>query len=136
MNKFMEWFTKKGMFVFASVGLLLYIVSYFNSTLNLPDFYRSFCCADDRKLNLFLIFIPVFIFALIIHFLNEQKFSGWRKFSLIYLLVYFLIYLLSPTSSDYIWFQHESVSFFGTTFYSIISLILIVYKSLNTNKSE
>lgn len=131
MNKFIGWFTRKRMFVVCFLFVAVYVFSYFNSVLDLSDVYRSFCCADDRKLNLFLIFIPVFIFALISFSLNDSNFRSWKKFSFTYLLTYLIIYFLVPTSGDgFIWFQRETLSFYGSILYLVTSLILIIYKSL------
>ena len=126
----MNWFTKKRILVSSLVALCLYIISYFNRALELPDFYRNFCCMDDRMLNLFLIFIPIFIFTLIFLSLNEKKFESWKKFTFIYLIIYLIFYFIVPTQGDgYLWFQRETVSLVGSIFYLLFSLFLIVYKS-------
>ena len=131
MNKIIEWFTKKNVLVSSIVFLFLYIVSYYNKILMLPNFYRDFCCIDDRKLNLFFIFLPIFIFTIIFINLNKRTFSSWKKFTLIYLVFYIIIYFLVPTQANgYLWFQRETISFVGSIIYSLISLILIIFKSL------
>ena len=131
MNNLLNWFTKKRLIYGFLIMVFVYIISYFNRALELPYFFRSFCCVDDRTLNLFLIFIPVFIFSVIFIHFDEVKFKSWEKFTFVYLLIYLLIYLLSPTQGNgYIWFQREMISFLGSIFYSIISLFLIIYKSL------
>lgn len=113
--------------VFSFVGVIFYVVSYFNRALSLPDFYREFCCSDDRMLNIFLIAIPLFIFSLLF---NRTGQGIWKKFSLLYLVGYSLVYILMPSQGDgYIWFQKETVSFLGTILYSAISLFIIIYKS-------
>jgi len=133
----MAWFTKKHTLISSLIMVFVYIVSYFNRTLNLPGFYKDFCCIDDRKLNLFLIFLPIFIFSLILFGSSELKFEKWKKFTFIYLLAYLLAYLLSPTQGEgFIWFQRETISFFGSILYLVISLILIFYKSLKKEKQE
>ncbi len=119
------------MVVGAILMVLIYFISYFNRALDLPFFYKNFCCIDDRKFNLFAVFIPILIFTAIVVFLRDEKFREWKKFTFIYLFIYLFIYFLSPTQGDgYIWFQREAISFFGSILYSIISLFLIIYKSL------
>lgn len=131
MDNLINWFTKKRMFVSSLIMVFVYVVSYFNRALDLPYVYRNFCCVDDRRLNLFLIFIAVFVFTFFFMNLNEVKFKSWKKFTFIYLIIYLIIYFISPTQGDgYLWFQREAVSFFGFVFYSTISLVLIIYKSL------
>lgn len=127
----MDWFTKRKMVVGSLIMILVYIISYFNEALNLPFSYDNFCCVDDRRFNLFAIFIPIFVFTLIFTNINEIKFIKWKKFTFIYLSVYLFIYFNVPTQGDgFIWFQRETISFFGFIIYSIISLFLIIYKSL------
>ncbi len=112
---------------FSFVGVLFYVISFFNKALALPSFYKNFCCADDRKLNLFLIFIPIFIIFLL---LRKLKFVNWQKFTLLYLVGYLILYFIVPTEGDgFFWFQRETVSLFGTIIYSLSSLVFILYKS-------
>lgn len=131
MQNFLNRISNKRAFLVSVIMVLLYFVSYFNKVLELPSVYRNFCCADDRKLNLFLIFIPIFLFSFILFKLNSSVFEKWKKFTLIYLFIYIVIYLLSPTQGDgFIWFQRETVSLFGSVIYLVLSLLLILYKSL------
>ena len=137
MVNLMNFFTRRYFLVGSVIMVVVYIVSYFNRTLNLPSFYRDFCCVDDRKLNLFLIFIPVFIFSVISFKLDELTFKKLERFTFIYVFFYILLYLMSPTQGDgYLWFQRESISLFGSIVYSVISFILIFYKSLNKEQEE
>ncbi|MEK7471122.1 MAG: hypothetical protein AAB623_00535 [Patescibacteria group bacterium] len=130
MNKFLEWVTKKRMIFSSVVMIIIYVISYFNRILELPSFYRDFCCIDDKRVNLFLIFIPIFIFTIIFSILSETKFNVWKKFTFIYLFIYLFIYFIVPTQGNgFIWFQRETISFFGSIIYSTISLFLIIYKS-------
>ena len=130
MNKFLEWVTKKRMIFSSVVMIIIYVISYLNRILELPSFYRDFCCIDDKRVNLFLIFIPIFIFTIIFSILSETKFNVWKKFTFIYLFIYLFIYFIVPTQGNgFIWFQRETISFFGSIIYSTISLFLIIYKS-------
>ena len=116
--------------------VVIYIISYFNRTLGLPSAYREFCCSDDRTLNLFLIFIPVFILSVLISLLKLKNSYSFIKFTLIYLIIYLIIYFLMPATPDaFFWFQKESFVFFGTIIYFLISLILIITKSIQLKKS-
>ncbi len=129
MNKLLGWVTKKKI-LFTAFGLcFLYIVSYFNKFLDLPLFYKNFCCVDDKTLNIFLISIPILILAIFSFFIKKQISKRWLKFTFLFLLFYVIIYFLSPKSkSDYLWFQREAVSLFSAIIYFIASsLILIIY---------
>lgn len=127
----MNWIIKKISLSTSFVLLLVYIVSYYNKVLELPSAYKDFCCLDDRTLNLFLIFVPLFIFTAILNSFKEKDWGIWSKFSKLYLIAYFIVYFLVPSQGDgLIWFQRETISFFGSLLYSAISLIIILYKSL------
>lgn len=131
MDKKIDWFTKKKMIVSSLIMVFVYCASYFNEILGLPSFYDNFCCIDDRIFNIFFIFIPIFILAVINLKLNDLGFEKWKKFTFIYLIIYLIIYFVSPSQGNgYVWFQRETISFFGSILYSIISLILIIYKSI------
>ncbi|MCC7160589.1 hypothetical protein IT399_02635 [Candidatus Nomurabacteria bacterium] len=131
MDKTTSWLTKKKIMVGALAMMLVYVVSYFNVILGLPSLYDNFCCVDDRMFNLFFIFIPIFIFTLVNLKLNDLGFEKWKKLTFIYLIMYLIVYSISPTQANgYIWFQRETISFFGSILYSVISIILIIYESL------
>ncbi len=130
MNILLNWFTRKKMVSFSIFFVFVYLLSYFNRLLKLPYFYREFCCIDDRVLNLFFIFIPIFVFTIIFVNFNDTKFLSWKKITLIYLIIFIFLYFIAPTKGDgFIWLQRETVSFLGTILYSIISFGLILYKS-------
>lgn len=131
MTNLTNWLTRKKSTFVALIAVFIYFISYFNEALSLPLFYDNFCCIDDRRFNLFAIFIPIFIFTIIFTNLSEIKFTHWKKFTLVYLIVYLIIYFIVPTQGDgFVWFQRETISFFGSILYSIISLILVIYKSI------
>lgn len=126
MGKTIEWFTKKKILAISLVMVLIYIISYFNENLGLPSAYDNFCCADDLIFNLFVIFIPIFVFSLIYFKFNEEKFQKWMNFTIIYLIIYLILYFISPTQGDgFIWLQRETVSSFGSGLYSIISFCFV-----------
>ena len=133
MNKILEWFTLKKILLFSFFLLFMYFISYSYKIFNLPKTYVDFCCLDDRKFNLFLISLPLFVFSVIYFFLRKYDFKFWFKVTLIFLFLYSIIYFIVPTQGDgYIWFQRETVALLGSFLYSIISLTLIIYKSLKT----
>jgi hypothetical protein len=134
MNKILEWFTKKRVLLFSVFFLFMYFLSYSYKVFNLPEAYVDFCCLDDRKLNLFLISLPLFLFSIIYFFYNKYNFKSWFKKTLIFIILYLVLYFIVPTQGDgYIWFQRETVAFFGSVLYFIFSIILIIYYSLKKN---
>lgn len=119
------------------IMVFIYALSYFNEVLGLPTVYDNLCCIDDRRFNVFFIFLTIFIFTIIFVNLNENKFKIWKKFTFIYLLIYLFIYFLSPTQGNgFVWFQRETISFFGPVFYLFVSIILVFYKSLKKEPNQ
>ncbi len=130
MDILIKFLTKNRVLLFSDLGLILYIVSYFSQSIDLPDRYKDFCCLDDVRLNLFLIFLPIFLFSFVFIYLSDSKFTSWKNFSLAYLVFYVILYFLVPTQGDgFLWFQRETISIIGSVLYTFISLILIIYKS-------
>lgn len=126
----MNWITKKRIIFLSLLSVSIYIISYYNKILDLPYFYRDLCCVDDRIFNAFLIFVPFFVFTCIFVYTNESLFYLWKKFTTIYLTLYFVLYFLVPIQGDgLIWFQRETISMFGSIVYSVVSLLIIIYKS-------
>src|SRR3989339_1020994 len=108
---------------------VVYVASYFNRVLNLPIQYRDFCCSDDRTLNLFFIFIPILIFSVVAFTSKLEVANIWKRYTFYFLILYILAYFLMPTNSDaFLWFQRETLVFFGSILYFLISLILIIFK--------
>jgi hypothetical protein len=129
IEKVLGLLTRKKVLYFGIISLSIFFLSYYSREIGLPSSYEKFCCLDDRIFNLFTITIPVCIFSII--FFKNNGFEKWKKFTFIYLFTYLLIYLIVPTQGDgLIWLQRETVSFFGVIVYSLISILLISYKSL------
>ncbi len=115
----------------------MYVVSYFNRALNLPSQYRDFCCSDDRTLNLFFIFIPVLIFSIVVFMSKPKAVLSWVKYTFYFLVSFFILYFLMPKNSDaFLWFQRETLVFFGSILYSLISIILIISKSIQLRNQK
>jgi hypothetical protein len=133
MSKVLDWFTRNKITAILSIMVIVYVVSYFNKILGLPYSYDNFCCVDDRVANLFLLFIPISVIYIFVLFSQrESLFLGWKKYTFFYMLLYFMVYFVVPTQGDgLVWFQRETVSFFGSVLYFLISLVVIVYKSIN-----
>ncbi len=127
MKKIYNYF-ENYIYQFSIVGLFLYIFSYYSSSLNIPSVYRTFCCIDDRRLNFFLIFIPVFLLLLIFRKFKNNKYIIYKNITLVYLFLYIIIYFSVSTHGDgYMWFQRETVSFYGAIVYALFSIIFLLF---------
>lgn len=118
---------KKENIIYTSIFSSLLLVMYFSKFNN--DLILSLVKP------LFWVMIPMFIFSLITLFLKNYVFKVWIKFTLFFLLISIILILITPTSThgmDFLPLVKETLSLLLTGFYSIMSLIIIVYKSLRT----
>jgi len=120
--------------LFAVVGFFLGVLS-----LNLInptsctnfDFCRGIVDAVSQPLALFSVF--VFILTGILYFLREEIFRSWFHFSKWYIFLSFVAIFLSNSSSHRVFlnpFETELVAWETSCSYFIISIILIIYKSI------
>ena len=76
----------------------------------------------------------IFIFLLPLYFLKEGVYLAWRKFGLWYLPIVAVLILLAGGGSNGFnpgyGFDSESLTFFFSGLFALISLILIVSKSI------
>lgn len=93
------------------------------------------CVAEPafQVIGLFLIAIIIFLFPL--YFLKEGVYLSWRKFALWYLPIAIIFILLVGGSGSGGFnpgygFDTESLTFFFSGLFAVISLILIIYKSI------
>jgi hypothetical protein len=108
------------------VSLLVIIVSYI---VNYSTHVRTI-----KKLSEFAFWmsVPAFVFSLVIFFLSEKVSKSWQKFTLYFMLASLGIILITPNSShgmDIYPLIKENATIVLSTLYSIISLLLILYKS-------
>lgn len=128
MKNILEWFTKSRILVISLVSSVLIFLF-----LDLANKARSF---EQEHLYegtalIFGIFIPIFLITLISYFLKEKVFTAWRKFTFIYLSIYLLVILVTPSYCDaYLPICKQMSFMFLVPIYFVISLILIIYKSI------
>ena len=117
---------KKAKIFYLTTSIFVIVISYIvNSNLRetLPR---------NLSESIFWLTVPVFIFSIITLFTKNTAFQLWAKITN-YLYIFFIfIILLTPTSThglDFLPIVKETVSIALAILYSIISLILILYKS-------
>ena len=77
------------------------------------------------------IFLPIFISSCILYFIKDEIFYTWKTFTEKYIIVYLLILIISPSITDaYIPISKETMSLLFSVVYFLLSLILIIYKSI------
>ena len=129
----MNWFTKKKVFVLSFFLGVIFTVSYF---VHPADFcyWRQNCSLISEIFALYsLPFISVFIFSVITFKLKESTFILWRNFSMWAIPISLLIITMLPMRThglDFFPVTKGTVIFPLTILYSVISLLVIISKSL------
>lgn len=131
MNKFIEWFTRKSMFIFS---FLLTIIFFVVNLLSKQDFcyWKTSCFNTFSFISVILMpSILVLFFSLINFRLRDVAFVSWKNFTFIYLLIYIFILILIPSHSgdEYLDISRGLVGIVLSCVYFVSSMILIVYKS-------
>ncbi len=134
MENMMNWFTRKKVLVISLVAVIIQFTSRFSVDFGICSNYSSQCGDYSYLLVIFTyIFIATFIFSLITFKLNGPSFIFWRNFSILWVSFSLIIITFLPTLThglDFFPITKGSAMFFLTILYSVISLILILYKSL------
>lgn len=93
----------------------------------LPDYSITWCVFFGQFL---VLIFPIFIFSFlfVVFKTNDDIFINWKRFTWLYVLVYFLIYVFSPNDHPgLILFYKETVAIGAVIFYSVASLIYVAY---------
>lgn len=107
---------------------LLIVVSSFILNISSQDlFWKKFSEA------VFWVTTPVLFFSLLLFFLKSYRYNSWLKFTKVFYSISLLLILFSSNSSsgiDFIPSGKEAMSQLLAILYSIISLFLIIFKSI------
>ncbi len=139
MKSIVNWFTKNKILLSSFIATILFSIFYFNIPYNYickPNLYLESCGEILKFFKIILIISPALLFFSIITLkTKEELFWKWRKFTFIYLCIYLFIATIFPwyIGDEFLNIQKAHVSIFMVMIYSIISLILIFYKSLKKN---
>lgn len=127
-------FSRKFFIILGIVSLVLFLVFLQDKNTNFLCSIKNYECYNlvDFISLILVFFISLFIPSLISFLSNKKEvFNFWRKTVPIYSLIYLVIVIFLPwNSGDFIPIDKWEVSIFLAIFYSIISLFLIIYKSL------
>lgn len=135
MNKIIEWFSKEIILLLSIVFVFIFYYFYNNQAYNHfcdGNYTYQNCAKVVNLIKLFLLITPsILFFSLINFFLSKKVFYSWKKFTFYYILLYLIIILITPwyLGDGFFNIQKFHISYLGAIIYSIISLILITYKS-------
>ena len=102
------------------------------------DSWRN-CMSINYDIDLVLIpIIPLFLFSLITYFMRDDVYRVWARFSYIWVPISMVLIFLAPEySSSFIYpITKGSVAFISSLLFTLISLILIIWKYFATRRSN
>ncbi len=130
------YLTKKDILVSSLISTVIFLVIFFNipySILCTKNNHLGYC-GDIFKFFkiLFLIAPPILLFSIINLTLPETIFIAWRKFTTKFSIVYILIILITPwyVGDEFFNIGKSVLAISLSVIYSIISIFLIIYKSI------
>jgi len=134
MNNTVSWFAKRNVFIIGTIGLISYLISKYSVDIGICNNYASRCSDISYLFVIFsLIFVAVFIFSVITLKLKESTFEIWRNFSIWAIPFSLMLITFFPTRThglDFVPVTKGTVIFVLTILYSIVSLCLIISKSI------
>lgn len=92
MNTVINWLTKKRLFIISLLGSIIFFGAVFiDIHVPVDVCYQGEFCGDISEIvrTLFLIFPLIFIFSIVNFKLKDEAFFAWRKFTFIYLFIYY-----------------------------------------------
>ena len=125
----MDWIKEKKLnIIYLIVSFFLVVISYIVN-VNLREKLLTISLSE----SFFWLAMPVLIFSIITFMMKKNTFLIWAKMTNYVFIISLVIVLLTPTSThglDFVPIIKETVSIGLAILYSIISLLLIFYKSL------
>lgn len=132
MRKVFNYFNRKNILLVSGIlSVLFLILSSDDIYFFIYDLHRSFILNLFQYLRLITwIALPIFISCLFTW--KQGVFNSWKKFSSIYVLVYLFFIILVPWNwgDVFLPIYKGTVALALSVFYFLISLILIIFKSI------
>ena len=114
--------------IIGGIEILVLVMFLFFGTINFVQSYGDYL---DNYYLLFLVFVPVLFFSLITYKLRDEVFEAWVKFAKWWVLGTIILVLITPSQDPSLLpVTKETISFISTACFTLISLILVVLKSV------
>ena len=127
--------TKKISLFISLVAVIFFVIAIFSVDIKLcPSYSYSYC---SQFFNIFaetiFISIPLLFFSLITYKMREEVFRSWIKFTYVWIPLTLTFVFLAPEYGNSFFPVNEKgfVSFSMSALFLIISLIIIISKSLS-----
>ncbi len=89
----------------------------------------------ETGLTFLMIFIPVAVLSVLVTFFASNNFEKWKMFTGYFILVYFFISLVSPSSPDFLQPSRGDMGVFLSLGYIILSVVHLAYLLKNRQKT-
>ncbi len=130
--------TRKQSFIYliisiaAAVGVFLYAMMDYVGIC--PPINRDYCDIVDITIFFTLLIIAsVFLVKLIT---RPEVFTAWKKFAIIYIPIAIVLIMAFPKSCGFMCFDRELASIWFGAIYVIVSLIIIIRKTIKLRKEK
>ena len=130
----MNLINKKKILLLGSIGFAIHLISRFSVDLGICENYSTSCF---DKISIFrvysFIFVPFLLFSIITFKLNDKTYSIWVNFSKWFIPLSLLIVSAFPNFThgmDFVPITKGVISLFLVVFYSAVSLVIILYKTI------
>ena len=125
----MNWLLEKKInSLYLGASFLVVVISYLVNT-NFREKLLTIALSE----SIFWLVVPILVFSIITLATRKDTFLSWKKFTNYFFIISVIIVLITPTSThglDFVPLVKETVTIALASLYSVISLIIIFYKSL------
>ena len=129
--------TKKKVLIVGLVGIVLFTISIFSQEIRLCPAYSYSSCSSffDMIAESIFISIPLFLLSIITYKMRNETLQKWLKFTYVWVPITIILTFLSPEyGNSLLPIEKSSVSFVMSFLFLIISLIIIISKSISIRK--
>ncbi|MDP2693239.1 MAG: hypothetical protein Q8O88_06445 [bacterium] len=119
---------KKENIIYLIVSFLVTLISYLVN-INFREKLLTIALSE----SIFWLVVPILVFSIVTFATKKDTFISWKKITNYFFIISVIIVLITPTSThglDFVPLVKETVTIVLASLYSIVSLILIFYKSL------
>ena len=129
--------TKKSVLRLSIIGSLIFLTLVFISLGGYCTEYKYLCdrAHDDTLATYFFVFLLIFFISLITYKMRDEIFLSWLKFTYVWVPLTIVLTFLAPEyGNSLLPIEKGSVSFVMSFLFLLISLIIIISKSISLRK--
>ena len=125
---------------------LVFLLSIILNYIGLSNIcFKDYSCLDTLSLLISFIILlvgPFAIISIIIFFFRKEVFFKWFYFSLVWIPFYLFLVFISPADNGHGGYvlptpsTRETVTLIGPIIYTILSLLIILFKSIQLHKKK